>query len=91
MIYGGLLALRRVAFLADSNRFSSNYVPTEFSASTTARMIYMVYSDYYHERTNESDYRQSRSIRSDHGMELFGDEYPEAEWNADINFFMQCT
>lgn len=71
--------------------FSSNYVPTEFSASTMARMIYMVYSDYYHERTDDSDYRQSRSIRTDHGMELFGDDYSEADWNADINFFLQCT
>lgn len=71
--------------------FSSNYVPTEFSASTAARMIYMVYSDYYHERTDESDYLQTRSIRTDHNMELFGDDYPEADWNADINFFLQCT
>lgn len=71
--------------------FSSNYVPTEFSASTMARMIYMVYSDYYHERTADSDYRQTRSIRTDHGMELFGDDYSPADWNADINFFLQCT
>lgn len=76
---------------ADSPKFgfTTNYVPQEFNPSTTARLLYMVFSDYYHERTPENDYRESRSIRDDFGKNLFTD-YTEEEWNADINFMAQC-
>jgi len=70
--------------------FSTNYVPKEFDASTDARMLYMVFSDYYHQRTDESDYFENRTIRDDFGRDLFSNTYPEELWNADLNFFMQC-
>lgn len=71
--------------------FTTNYVPSDFSPSTYARMIYMVYSDYYHERTEDNDYLQSRSIRDDFGRDLHGPTYPEQDWNRDINFALQCV
>lgn len=71
--------------------FTTNYVPRDFDASTDARLLYMVYSDYYHQRTETNDYRETRSIRDDFGRDLFTREYPEADWNRDINFFLQCT
>ncbi len=70
--------------------FTTNYVPSDFNASTEARMLYMVYSDYYHQRTEGSDYAETRSIRDDFGRELFTKDYPEEMWNADINFLLQC-
>ena len=48
-----------------------------------------MFSDYYHERTPENDYLETRSIRDDFNKNLFTD-YTEEEWNQDINFFAQC-
>ena len=71
--------------------FTTNYVPRDFDASSEARLLYLVFSDYYHQRTESNDYLETRSIRDDFGHDLISSTYSEAEWNADINFFMQCT
>lgn len=71
--------------------FTTNYVPNNFDASTEARLLYLVFSDYYHQSTEESDYKGSRSIRDDFGKSLFGVDYTEQEWNADLNFLLQCA
>lgn len=71
--------------------FTTNYVPREFDPSTNARMLYMVFSDYYHEKTQENDYLESRSIRDDFGRNLMtASDYTEEDWNQDCNFFAQC-
>ena len=70
--------------------FTTNYVPRDFSPSTEARLLYLVFSDYYHQRTEGNDYLESRSIRDDFGRDLISSSYKEEDWNADINFFMQC-
>ena len=70
--------------------FTTNYVPADFSASTDARLLYVVFSDYYHNQAPGSDYRESRSIFDDFGKNLYGPDYSEAEWNADFNFMMQA-
>lgn len=70
--------------------FTTNYIPSDFDASTMARLLPMVFSDYYHQRAVENDYLEDRSIRDDFGRNLLTEEYPESDWNADINFFMQC-
>ena len=71
--------------------FTTNYVPNNFDASTDARLLYMVFSDYYHQATEESDYLETRSIHDDFGKDLFGIDYTEDEWNADLNFLLQCV
>ena len=70
--------------------FTTNYVPADFDPSSEARLLYMVFSDYYHQRTEENDYQETRSIRDDFDEDLFSKTYTEDEWNADINFFLQC-
>lgn len=70
--------------------FTTNYVPKEFDPSSRARTIYCVFSDYYHEQSEDTDYFETRKIRDDFGMDLMGVEYSDADWNADINFVMQC-
>ena len=70
--------------------FTTNYVPADFDPSSEARLLYMVFSDYYHQRTEDNDYQETRSIRDDFDKDLFSKTYSEAEWNADINFFLQC-
>jgi hypothetical protein len=71
--------------------FTTNYVPKEFDPSSRQRMLYMVFSDYYHERTEENDYLETRQIRDDFNKDLFVKTYSEAEWEADINFILQCV
>ena len=71
--------------------FTTNYVPRDFDPSSVDRMLFVVFSDYYHGLTDESDYRERRSIRDDIGKDLFSAAYTEAEWEADINFVMQCV
>lgn len=70
--------------------FTTNYVPRDFHSSTEARLLYMVFSDYYHQKTADNDYLETRSIRDDFGHDLFTNTYSEDEWSSDINFFMQC-
>ena len=70
--------------------FTTNYVPNNFDASTMARLLPMVFSDYYHEKTEDSNYKSSYSIRDDFNKDLFGVDYTEEEWNADHNFLLQC-
>ena len=69
--------------------FTTNYVPSEFDPSTNDRLLFMVFSDYYHAKTMLNDYLESRSIRDDFNKNLMTD-YNETEWNNDINFFAQC-
>lgn len=71
--------------------FTTNYVPKEFDASSVGRMLFVVFSDYYHQKTEENDYLETRTIRDDFRKDLFGSAYTEAEWEADINFILQCV
>ena len=71
--------------------FTTNYVPADFDPSSEARLLYMVFSDYYHQRTEENDYLETRSIRDDFGKDLFSKTYSEEEWNQDLNFILQCV
>lgn len=70
--------------------FTSNHALRNIDTSLSARILYTVFSDYYHERTESNNYHETRKIRDDFGKDLFGPEYTEAEWNADFNFFAQC-
>lgn len=70
--------------------FTTNYVPSKFDTSSDARLLYMVFSDYYHEKTEDNDYLESRSIRDDFNKDLYGKAYTEEEWMNDINFWLQC-
>lgn len=70
--------------------FTTNYVPSDFDPSSEARLLYMVFSDYYHQKTEDNDYLETRSIHDDFGKDLYSLDYTEEEWNADLNFFLQC-
>lgn len=70
--------------------FTTNYVPSDFDASSEARILYMVFSDYYHQKAEGNDYLETRSIRDDFDKDLYNRAYTEEEWNADINFWLQC-
>ena len=70
--------------------FTTNFVPLEFNPSTSGRLIPVVFSDYYHQIGDNTDYLENRSVADDFHMNLFSDDYTEKDWNADLNFMMQC-
>lgn len=67
--------------------FTTNYVPSSFAGSDVGRLLYLVFSDYYHEKTDE--YNEKRQISDDFGKSLYSN-YSEEEWNADFNFWCYC-
>lgn len=68
---------------------TSNFTLRNIDPSTEGRILYTVFSDYYHVRTEGEDYTEDFTIRDDFGKNLFLD-YTEEEWNADFNFFAAC-
>ena len=69
---------------------TSNYTLRNIDPSTARRVLYAVFSDYYHEKTEDNDYSESRTIYDDFEKNLFREMYSDDEWNADINFFVEC-
>ena len=70
--------------------FTSNHAQRNLDPSLEARLLYTVFSDYYHQQSDSNDYNETRGIRDDFKKDLYGFDYSEAEWNADFNFFAQC-
>ncbi|HNX37500.1 MAG TPA: hypothetical protein PL124_05460 [Candidatus Cloacimonadota bacterium] len=68
---------------------TSNFTLRNIDPSTEGRILYTVFSDYYHVRTEGEDYTEDFTIRDDFGKVLFND-YNEEEWNDDFNFFAAC-
>lgn len=68
---------------------ASNYALRADDSSTWARLLPVVFSDYYHEQTPTGGYRESRSVEDDLGCRLLSDDYDS--WEADIAFLMQCV
>lgn len=64
--------------------FSSNYTPRNLGPSTERRMIYAVFSDYYHNMGETTDYNESRDPSSEFGKQMFV-EFTQAEWNMFYN------
>ena len=71
--------------------FTTNYVPRDFSPSSRQRLLYLTFGDYYHAQSETNDYLENRSVHDDFGKDLMGASYTEREWEADINFILQCT
>lgn len=69
---------------------TSNFTLRNIDPSTEGRILYTVFSDFYHYKTaNDSEYQETLTVNDDFGKNLF-DDYTEEEWNADINFFAEC-
>lgn len=65
--------------------------------STERRILYIVASDYYHEKTENNDYRETRAPKDDFDKDLFT-HFDEAEFNSFYNtiayciqFYMRCN
>ncbi len=69
---------------------TTNYASRNLDDSTQARLLYSVFSDYYHEKTDNNDFRETRKIYDDFNQELHSRTYSADDWNADFNFFAEC-
>ncbi len=67
---------------------TSNYTLREIDPSTERRLLYTVFSDYYHYNSN-GEYLESRSPKDDFGKNLFLD-FDEIDWNRFFNLMAQC-
>jgi hypothetical protein len=78
---------------AQSPKFvlATNFTLSRHDPSTEGRIWPLPFSDYYHVKTPQNDYRESRSIRDDFGKNLMGTEYDEHDWQLDIAFMTQCV
>jgi hypothetical protein len=68
---------------------TSNFVVRNLDSSTERRLIYSVFSDYYHENSS-SFYKQARQPKDDFGKNILNHEFTEQEWNDFYNFMLQC-
>lgn len=67
--------------------FSSNFPPRNNDPSTERRILYTVFSDYYHDITEE--FAEARTPRDNYGKNLFQD-FTDEEWNSALNLGAQC-
>jgi hypothetical protein len=68
---------------------TSNFTLRNIDPSTEGRILYTVFSDFYHVKSEGEDYEEDFTIRDDFGKNLFLD-YNEEDWNNDFNFFAAC-
>lgn len=68
--------------------FSSNFPPRNADQSTNRRLLYTVFSDYYHNGPND-EFSDERSPFTEFQKNLFQD-FTEKEWNESINLVAQC-
>lgn len=72
--------------------FASNFPPQHGRDKSTIRRLQMVvFSDYYHEKGDTDLYRETRTIYDDLGIEVGGNAYTEDQYNADLNFLIDCV
>lgn len=69
--------------------FTSNFPVRNLSASLERRLLYMVFSDYYH-YSKDGYYREHRTPEDDFGKKILDDDYTAEEWNDFYNFMIQC-
>ena len=70
---------------------STNHAP-KLDRSTERRLLFTVFSDYYHKMLDgDTEYIQSRTVSDDfEGKQLFAD-WDDAEYNRFMNFIIECV
>lgn len=67
---------------------TSNFTLRNLDPSTERRLLYIVFSDYFHFNKDE-EYQESRSPYDEFGKNLFLD-FTEEEWEEFFNFMAHC-
>lgn len=69
--------------------FTSNYPPRNLDSSILRRILFVVFSDYYHTAGETNDYKETRDPGTDLGVTLFTEFTPE-QWNHYYNLVAHC-
>jgi hypothetical protein len=67
---------------------ASNFTVFNADPSTARRLLYTVFSDYYH-FNKDNEYREERQVSADFGGRNLFKDFTDAEWNAYYNFCAQ--
>ena len=70
---------------------ATNFTLSRHDPSTEGRFWPQPFSDYYHVKTAQNDYRETRTILDDFGQNLMGTEYSEQDWQRDLALMIQCV
>lgn len=72
--------------------FTSNFAPPIKYDDTSSfrRILFVVMSDYYHTKTEENGYKESRVISDDFGYTILTRGYKDEYFNEDFNFMLEC-
>lgn len=71
--------------------FTSNYPPPSYDTSDARRFQFMIFSDWYHKKTEKNNYLETRQINDDFGYDIIENPLYKDEWkNEDINFLIDC-
>lgn len=68
---------------------ASNFTIRNPDPSTIRRVLFTVYSDYYH-YNKDNEYKQQRQVSDDFGGKNLFTDFTEKDWNEYINFCIQC-
>lgn len=74
--------------VAPKHVFTSNYVPKGLDGSTGRRLLYCMFSDYFHS-ANAAKNLQEHKPKDEYGKMLFVD-FTAEDWNNFYNFMMDC-
>lgn len=69
--------------------FTSNYPPKGMDPSTLRRILFVVFSDYYH-FNKDDEYNETRQVSDDFGYQLFAD-WNDEQWQTFYNFLAQAV
>lgn len=69
--------------------FTSNFTIRNIDSSAERRLLYTVFSDYYH-HSKDGFYKEHRTPEDDFGKKIIDDDYTQEEWNDFYNFMIQC-
>lgn len=70
--------------------FTSNHILRNIDASTERRLLYTVFSDYYHKKDASGAYNEDMTPADEFGKNLIFDYTPD-EMNQFYNFMLQCV
>lgn len=69
---------------------TSNFPPRDLDPSTARRILFMVFSDYYH-YNKDNEYNQTRQVSDDFGGKNLFDDFNDTDFNNVYNFWAQCV
>jgi len=68
---------------------TSNFTARDLDPSTERRLLYTVFSDYYHYNSND-EYNQIRQVSDDFGGKNLFRDFDANQWNKYFNFLAYC-